>query len=82
MPVDNDNLVSDLNQLRRRQEKIAEDIDRLKEKYGSDELADLEKIEAGIYKTILDIDEIEKNRNAALQTEIEQNTVIFKARPR
>ena len=82
MPSEDNNLVKDLNQIKRRQEKIAEDLDRLKENADAGELEDLERIEAGIYKTILDIDEINKKRDAELQTEIERNTILFRMKPR
>jgi hypothetical protein len=82
MPMTNNKLVRDLIQIKRQQEEIAWQIDRLKEKYDDDELADLEKIEQDVYKTILDIDEIANNRDADLQAEIERNTILYRMRPR
>lgn len=78
----NDNLVKDLNQIKQEQVKILDAIDRIKEKYEGDELADIEKIEKDAWTTVLDIDEINKQRGADLQALIERNTILFRMQPR
>lgn len=83
MPSENNNLVSDLNQIRRRQEQIVVDIERLKEQYGGEELTDIEKIEADVYKTILDIDEIGRQRDAGFrQAGDGMNVLLFEPKTR
>lgn len=73
-----DKLVEDLKQIKREQEKICEQIERIKENTPSEYLEDVERIERDAYNTVIDIDKITENIGRELSAEIERNTILFR----
>lgn len=76
--TNNDKLVKDLNQIKQRQESVISRLEEIKQNADSEILPELEKIESGAWKTILEIDELKKNINLDLTAQIERNTILHR----
>lgn len=76
-----DKLLEDLRQIRKQQEKVCNDLDRIKQDTPAEYLEDLEKIEHEAYNTIIEIDKIKDNLEQKLENVIEINTYLHRIRP-
>jgi hypothetical protein len=78
MTEENNKLAATLNQIKHRQTVIAERIGQLKETAPPETIADLEKIEAEAWRTVIAIEDAARKLNEPLIARIERNTILFR----
>ena len=76
MPVENDNSVEQLKQIKQRQEAVNEQIQRLKETADAQTVRELEEIEQSGWSIVIDLDKIAEREDKKLAGEIERNTIL------
>lgn len=81
MPNKSDNkLVTDLNQIKSKQQDLLDRLDDIKQNADADVLPAIEKIESNAWAVILEIDELKKKINFDLTAQIERNTILSRMR--
>ncbi len=76
MPVENDNSVEQLKQIKQQQEAVNEQIQRLKETADAQTVRELEEIEQSGWSIVIDLDKIAEREDKKLAGEIERNTIL------
>lgn len=79
--ADNDNYVEELKQLRNRQAKVVEEIDRMKGDLTGEALGEIERIQGEAVKIVVEIDQIKRREEKKLEALIDWNTFLYRTRP-